>query len=209
MRTTVLLLAFVLLAVPAVTAQNSRPITAGMTTDEVRAALGAPDVVREADGWTYFFYTNRCLPRCGTDDTVFFRDGRVVSAMLHAPARRYSGPSAAPALGSAAAEPVDAGAQVIRIRVRAAEPVEEVPVNLGVISGRMRSATPTAAPASTPAGEEIVSVDTVFVPGMAPAQPEPAAPRRTDMRQGEPSDAEPRPARDGIAPNTIRRPPSR
>jgi len=210
MRTSLLLLALLLLVVPVLTAQGSRPIAPGMTTDEVRAALGAPAVVREADGWTYFFYTNRCLPRCGTDDTVFFHDGRVVSAMLHAPSRLYSGPAAAPALGRESAEPAArTDAEVTRIRVRSAVPAEAPAANLGVISGRMRAATPVAGPDAPHPRGEIVSVDTVYVPDSAPGQTEPGTSGRAETGPGERSDAGTRTSEPVIAPNTIRRPPPR
>jgi len=92
-------------ATPAL-AQQAGTVSPGMTMAEVRATLGPPAVVREADGRTYFFYVNRCLPRCGTDDTVFFSDGRVVTAHFHSPARRFAGPPAAATLrGDATAPP--------------------------------------------------------------------------------------------------------
>ena len=149
MRSSRFVLAFgALLAVSApAAAQQPRTISPGMTAEEVRVAFGVPNVVRESDGWTYFFYTNRCLPRCGTDDTVFFRDGRVVAAVLHAPGRRFAGPAAANALEGTAGTPTRSrpqtgaeggdGAAVSGIRIRL--PDQERPADLGVIRGRQRA----------------------------------------------------------------------
>ncbi|CAN5732878.1 hypothetical protein BH23GEM3_BH23GEM3_15280 [soil metagenome] len=150
MRNSIALLALVLglaAAAPAA-AQQIRTITPGMTVEEVRTAFGAPSVARDADGWTYFFYTNRCLPRCGTDDTVFFRDGRVVAAVLHAPGRRFAGPAAATALdGTAPAPPRERtgavteeprGAAVSGIRIRLPDQAQPA-ADLGVVRGRQRA----------------------------------------------------------------------
>lgn len=205
-----LALGAVALAAPALAAQQPRTIAAGMTTDEVRAAFGAPTVVRQADGWTYFFYTNRCLPRCGTDDTVFFHDGRVVAAVLHSPGRRFAGPAAATALGAAAdAAPRAGGAAVSGIRVRL--PADEPPVDLGVIRGRPGPAAPAAEAAAAADTSRAVRADTLPVP------PGPDQERQLRERRVEPSTvrpapepapppAEPRSREERIEPNTIRRP---
>jgi hypothetical protein len=190
-----LVIAALLVVSSALEAQQSRTVGPGMTMDEVRSALGAPAIVREADGWVYFFYTNRCLPRCGTDDTVFFRDGRVVAAVLHSPSRRWAGPAAAPALGEATAaearQPRGAGAAVTGIQVRTREPVEEPPVNLGVISGRLRDARPVEG-ATAQAADPATTAAEAAAPTPAPAQP-------ADARSREPR----------IESNTIRRSPQR
>jgi hypothetical protein len=132
--------------------QQLATISAGMTAAEVRATFGPPAVVREGDGWTYFFYTNRCLPRCGTDDTVFLQDGRVVAAVLHAPARRFEGPAAADALPSPAQAPSGtappAQARISGIRVRTSDGEADLVTNLGVIQGR--APAPAAGPEPTP-----------------------------------------------------------
>jgi hypothetical protein len=208
MRTPLLLLVPLMALASSLEAQQPRTIAPGQTMDEVRGALGPPNVVREADGWTYFFYTNRCLPRCGTDDTVFFREGRVVSAVLHAPSRRYSGPAAAAALGrETAAEPSRTGgtATVTGSRVRTAEPPEEAPVNLGVVGSRLRA----PARADTSSRGEIVSVDTVYVPAAsaAPSAPQAAPAQPTPPRPPAPPVGRPR--EEGVEANTIRRPPPR
>lgn len=96
-------------------------ISQGMTTDQVRAAFGAPATVRESGDWTYWYYQNGCPVRCGSDDVVFFRDDQVVAAVLRTRVRRFAGPRADNALeaaggmeqtGSVSAEPA-AGAPVI------------------------------------------------------------------------------------------------
>jgi hypothetical protein len=179
----------VLLAATPIDGQQHRTIGTDMTLDEVRAVLGPPQVVREADGWTYFFYTNRCLPRCGTDDTVFFREGRVVTAVLHSPARRYSGPPAPHAIAALPQTPArearpQAGATVTGIRVRTSEPAEESPVNLGVIRGRMVDTSRPEAAAS-PAADAAVD---------ASVAPEASTPAERRTREA------------GIEPNTLRRP---
>jgi hypothetical protein len=155
-------IAFALVSVASpLVGQQARVISAGMTVDDVRSTFGAPSVVRQGDGWTYFFYTNRCLPRCGTDDTVFFADGRVIAAVLHSPARRFDGPPAADALPAPAprARSVSAGgagtaeraapARVTGIRVRTADGEPDHVTDLGVIRGSRRSPT---GPQPTPEG---------------------------------------------------------
>jgi hypothetical protein len=171
----------VLLAATPIDGQQHRTIGPDMSLDEVRAVLGPPQVVREADGWTYFFYTNRCLPRCGTDDTVFFREGRVVTAVLHSPARRYSGPPAPSAIAALTQTPAgearpQAGATVTGIRVRAPEPAEEPPVNLGVIRGRMVDTRPGEAAA--PADAAAPAPESPVEPTLREPRAEPDAPHR-------------------------------
>lgn len=216
MRRSFLPLAFgvsLLSVAPLEAQQQPRTISPGMTIEQVRATLGAPSVVREADGWTYFFYTNRCLPRCGTDDTVFFRDGQVVTAVLHSPARRFRGPRPADALGAVTAlPPRETGAAVTGIRVTAPEPRETRPVDLGVIRGR----EPAPLPEPVEGAETVVeTVDTVFVaPG--PDQDRQLRERRLDpttVREEEPAPAAPvdpvdrRTREERIESNTIRRRP--
>ena len=83
------------LATPAVA---QRTISPGMTGDQVRVAFGAPATTRAAGEWAYWYYHNGCPNRCGSDDVVFFREGRVVAAVLRTAARRFSGPAASDAL---------------------------------------------------------------------------------------------------------------
>jgi hypothetical protein len=154
--------------------QQARSISTGMTTDDVRSTFGAPSVVRETDGWTYFFYTSRCPHRCGTDDTVFFRDGQVVAAVLHAPTRRFSGPPAAQAIAAAGPAQTTSStatpATVSGLRVRTSGG-EEQSVNLGEIRGRppTRNDEPDADEDGVLAPDETIS---------APARETAVSPRR-------------------------------
>ena len=91
------LVAALLSAAPAA-AQTIRP---GMTADQVRGALGDPALVRDAGEWSYLFYSNGCAVRCGSDDVVFLREGRVVAAVFRTRRRRFAGPGASLALESA------------------------------------------------------------------------------------------------------------
>ena len=88
-------LALALAATPAVA---QRTISPGMTGDQVRVAFGAPATTRAAGEWSYWYYHNGCPNRCGSDDVVFFREGRVVAAVLRTAARRFAGPAASDAL---------------------------------------------------------------------------------------------------------------
>jgi hypothetical protein len=157
-------LAVLLLATPAA-AQRAGTIRPGMSEAEVRSVFGTPARVRQADGWTYLYYGNRCLPRCGSDDVVFLQDGEVVAAVLRAPQRHFAGPAAAAALretmgvpattrssrgvlgvpaGQAREGEIREGASAVR-GIRIETPAEaparrEPPTNLGVIRGRERPA---------------------------------------------------------------------
>ena len=125
MKLRIWMAALVALAASTPTLAQGRTISAGMSADQVRATFGAPATTREEGGWAYWFYHNGCPVRCGSDDVVFFREGRVVAAVLRTSARRFSGPRASDAL-----EPYD--------DVSAAGGVEaEAPVNMGRI-GRPR-----------------------------------------------------------------------
>ena len=99
MKKPMLLLALLLLAAAPAHAQAT--ISEGMTSAEVRAVFGAPATLRTAGEWTYWYYHNGCPRRCGSDDVVFFRDDRVVAAVLRTSARRFSGPRADRALEAA------------------------------------------------------------------------------------------------------------
>jgi hypothetical protein len=85
----------ILLAVPAA----AQTVRAGMTESQVRSALGAPAATRRApDGWSYLFYLNGCAVSCGSDDVVFLREDRVVTAVFRTPRRRFAGPAPAAVL---------------------------------------------------------------------------------------------------------------
>ncbi|HEX8391704.1 MAG TPA: hypothetical protein VF665_05025 [Longimicrobium sp.] len=92
------LLAAVVAAVPA---SAQAVISRGMTQEQVRAAFGAPATTRESGEWTYWYYLNGCAVRCGSDDVVFFRDDRVVAAVLRTRRRTITGPRADDALEQA------------------------------------------------------------------------------------------------------------
>lgn len=96
----------------------AQTVRAGMTEAQVRSTLGEPAAARRApDGWTYLFYLNGCAVRCGSDDVVFLREDRVVTAVFRTQRRRFSGPAPASVLeGAPAASARPGGAP------RAAEP---------------------------------------------------------------------------------------
>jgi hypothetical protein len=66
-------------------------IRAGMTTDEVKAAWGAPSAERTRGNFTYLTFPTACLPGCGTHDIVILQDGKVVDAIARSNGRRYEG----------------------------------------------------------------------------------------------------------------------
>jgi hypothetical protein len=76
-----------------------RTIAQGMSPDQVRSTFGAPARTRTEGDWTYWFYSNGCPNRCGSDDVVFFRGDEVVAAVLRTRARRIDAPPAADAIG--------------------------------------------------------------------------------------------------------------
>src|SRR4051794_19069724 len=54
-----------------------RTIAQGMSPGQVRSTFGAPARTRTEGDWTYWFYSNGCPNRCGSDDVVFFRSDEV------------------------------------------------------------------------------------------------------------------------------------
>ncbi len=76
----------------------AQTISQGMTTAQVRSALGDPVAVRTAGDWSYLYYLNGCAVRCGSDDVVFVQNDRVVAAVFRTARRRYTGPGAVAAL---------------------------------------------------------------------------------------------------------------
>ena len=82
-------------------AAQRRMIAPGMSPEQVRDVFGAPARTRDTGEWTYWFYSNGCPNRCGSDDVVFFRGGQVVTAVLRTRARTISGPAPAEAIGDA------------------------------------------------------------------------------------------------------------
>ncbi|HEV2147048.1 MAG TPA: outer membrane protein assembly factor BamE, partial [Longimicrobiaceae bacterium] len=98
-RTLLLLAAGVAAALLPAAPAAAQTIREGMTEAQVRGALGEPAAVRRTgDGWTYLFYLNGCAVRCGSDDVVFLREGRVATAVFRTPRRRFAGPAPASAL---------------------------------------------------------------------------------------------------------------
>jgi hypothetical protein len=179
-------------------------ISQGMTAEQVRGVFGAPVAVRTSGEWTYWYYLNGCPVRCGSDDVVFFREDRVVAAVLRTPRRRFAGPRANDALEryddvSAAAGAVAPAAEPpvqmqVRRRGEQAEPArvggvrvepgdEDEPVR-GEEDARIRTgdsggARPPARAGSAAAGE---GRSTVIRAG----EPQPAAggrPEPTDSRR--------------------------
>lgn len=147
MKKTVLLAA-ALLAASAGEAAAQRTIAPGMTTDQVRASFGAPAATRASGEWTYWYYHNGCPVRCGSDDVVFFREARVVAAVLRTGQRRFSGPTASDALERFDdAPPPSAGAQQA-----------EAPVNLGRIGRPREEADAARADEGAPAPARVGGV---------------------------------------------------
>jgi hypothetical protein len=110
-------------------------IAEGMTPAQVRSVFGAPARTRDAGEWSYWFYSNGCPVRCGSDDVVFFRDQKVVAAVLRTHRRLISGPAAADALERAGG---DMDADAIRAQAGEAPPVR-APARIRV-QGRSRAA---------------------------------------------------------------------
>ena len=84
-------------------------IATGMTAAQVRDAFGDPARTRTEGDWTYWFYSNGCPNRCGSDDVVFFQADHVVAAVLRTARRSISGAPAAVALERAGGD-IDADA---------------------------------------------------------------------------------------------------
>ena len=73
----------------------------GMTETEVVGTLGAPSAIRRVDHWSYLFYPVRGR----ADDVLFFRDCRLVAAVLRTPTYTFAGPPPATALTWTIASP--------------------------------------------------------------------------------------------------------
>jgi hypothetical protein len=111
-----LTIAAALLVFSALPAAGQRVISAGMNPDQVRGTFGAPARTRNEGEWSYWFYSNGCPNRCGSDDVVFFRNDQVVAAVLRGRARRISAPPAADAIARAGG---NAGSSDIRLNAAA------------------------------------------------------------------------------------------
>lgn len=110
-------------------------IAEGMTPAQVRDIFGAPARTRDAGEWSYWFYANGCPVRCGSDDVVFFRNDRVVAAVLRTRSRMISAPAAATALERAGG---DIDADAIRQQAGEAPPARSAPQRIRV-RGRSRA----------------------------------------------------------------------
>lgn len=108
-------------------------IAQGMTPAQVRDVFGAPARTRESGEWTYWYYSNGCPRRCGSDDVVFFREDRVVTAVLRTRRRQVSGPTPANALERAGG---DIDADAIRARAGEAAPAQGSHIR---VQGRSRA----------------------------------------------------------------------
>ncbi len=89
-------LAMALLVAGPSAAQEMQTIRPGMSTDEVKAVLGAPATTRDYGDYTFYFYQNGVERQYGTADIVFFLDGQVVDAVLRSSWRDYAGQSSSP-----------------------------------------------------------------------------------------------------------------
>src|SRR5215213_8620060 len=107
-----LAIAAALLAFSALPAAAQRVISPGMSPEQVRGTFGAPARTRGEGEWSYWFYSNGCPNRCGSDDVVFFRNERVVAAVLRTSSRRIASGPAADALGRAGG---NAGSAAVRV----------------------------------------------------------------------------------------------
>jgi hypothetical protein len=115
--------AALLLTAAATPARGQAAISPGMTAEQVRDRFGQPATTRVAGEWVYWYYHNGCPVRCGSDDVVFFRNERVVAAVLRTARRSFTGPAADDALERAGgseqvdAAPADGRARVGGVRV--------------------------------------------------------------------------------------------
>ena len=71
-------------------------IRPGMTEDQVIASWGKPVAARDAGNFTYLYFENDCLRRCGTFDLVILQGGQTVDAIARASYHRYDGVSSSP-----------------------------------------------------------------------------------------------------------------
>ena len=90
-----LILLFCAIAAPAA-AQAPKSIDPGMSQAQVAERLGNPDASRVSGEFTYLFYHNGCIKKCGMDDVVILHKDSVVDAMFRSPEREYTGKSSSP-----------------------------------------------------------------------------------------------------------------
>ena len=207
-------------------ALGQRTISQGMTPDQVRAEFGAPAATRASDGWTYWYYHNGCPNRCGSDDVVFFREDRVVAAVLRTQRRRFAGPRANDALepydnvsaaGGVAATPGEGEPIQMRVRRRAdqADVDADAARDEADIEARGRAPARVGGVRVDAPGDDAAGSTTIIRPpardGSAGARPAPTGTRTfgavRDSAQGPPATAvdDERRVREGrVEPNTVR-----
>lgn len=69
-------------------------IDPGMTREEVLARLGTPNGESHFGSFTYLFYENGCVVKCGVDDVVVLDKNIVTDAVFRSPKRTFTGASA-------------------------------------------------------------------------------------------------------------------
>jgi hypothetical protein len=142
-----LAIAAALLVFSALPAAAQRVINPGMSPEQVRGSFGSPARTRAEGEWSYWFYSNGCPNRCGSDDVVFFRGDRVVAAVLRTRARRIASGPAADALQQAGGSE---GAAEVRLDAApandagASRNTSAAPPRRTVVRGRSRDRNGTA-----------------------------------------------------------------
>jgi hypothetical protein len=166
------LAAMSLAAVPAA----GQTIAQGMSPAQVQSEFGAPATTRDAGDWTYWYYHNGCPRRCGSDDVVFFQNGRVVAAVLRTSRRQYRGPRADDAL-----QATDDGTSGVRLNDNApsGEPVrvggvrvdDGQPAGVSVVppQGTPVEGTPVPAREGRPGEPATIRMDATGASMVAPA----------------------------------------
>jgi hypothetical protein len=85
-------------SVQAVSAQSQSVVTIdpGMTREQVFARLGTPNGESHFGSFTYLFYENGCVVKCGIDDVVVLEKDIVTDAVFRSPKRSFTGVSSPP-----------------------------------------------------------------------------------------------------------------
>ena len=181
--------AALLLTAAATPARGQATISPGMTAEQVREHFGQPATTRVAGEWVYWYYHNGCPVRCGSDDVVFFRNERVVAAVLRTARRRFAGPAADDALERAGGnEQVDAAPSDGRARVGGVR-VEQPATELIVTPSRSDDADRARPRAreGQPGEPSTIVITNPEAPAGARVDAPAATPRAREGRPGEPS----------------------